>query len=100
MGAQDFAPSIFEHNESVLNAGVLFSLPALMTQGLNKFFNIFSPLSAGYYGLQHIILAMCFMALCRIKNPEQLKQYAPGELGKLLIKPTCQNVSCPEKNYV
>jgi len=84
LGVQDFAPSIFEHNESVLNAGVLFSLPALMTQGLDKFFEILSPLSAGYYGLQHIILSMCFMSLCRIKNPEQLKQYAPGELGKLL----------------
>ena len=24
------------------------------------------------------------MALCRIKNPEQLNQYALGELGKLL----------------
>ena len=24
------------------------------------------------------------MALCRIKNPEQLKKYPPGELGKLL----------------
>lgn len=84
IGVQDSAQSIFEHNESVLNAGVLFSLPALMAQGLNKFFNLLSPLSAGYYGLQHIILTMCFMALCRIKNPEQLKQYAPGELGKLL----------------
>jgi hypothetical protein len=67
-----------------LNAGVLFFMPALMVQGLNKFFNIFSPLSAGYYGLQPIILSMCFMALCSIKNPEQLKQYALGELGKLL----------------
>lgn len=84
IGVQDFAPSIFEHNESVLNAGVLFSLPALMAQGLNTFFKVLSPLSAGYYGLQHIILTLCFMALCRIKNPEQLKQYAPGELGKLL----------------
>lgn len=27
---------------------------------------------------------MCFMALCRIKNPEQLKKHPPGELGKLL----------------
>ncbi len=84
IGAQDFAPSIFEHNESVLNAGVLFSLPALQAQGLDDFFKILSPLKAGYYGLQHIILTLCFMALCRIKNPEQLKQYAPGELGKLL----------------
>ena len=24
------------------------------------------------------------MALCRIKNPEQLKKYPPGELGKLI----------------
>lgn len=24
------------------------------------------------------------MALCRIKNPEQLKEHSPGELGKLL----------------
>ena len=31
-----------------------------------------------------MILILCFMALCRIKNPEQLKEYSPGELGKLL----------------
>ena len=70
IGAQDFAPIIFEHNESVLNAGVLFSLPALKAQGLDNFFKILSPFKAGYYGLQHIILTLCFMALCRIKNPE------------------------------
>jgi len=40
IGAQDFAPIIFEHNESVLNAGVLFSLPALKAQGLDNFFKI------------------------------------------------------------
>ena len=39
---------------------------------------------AGFYGLHHIILTLCFMALCRIKNPEQLKKYPPGELGKLI----------------
>ncbi len=62
----------------------MFSLPALMAQGLNTFFKMLSPLSAGYYGLHHIVLTLCYMALCRIKNTEQLKQYAPGELGKLL----------------
>lgn len=75
---------VFEHHQSVLNAGVLFAIPALISQGLNQFFKIFNPLPAGFYGLHHIVLTLCFMALCRIKNPEQLKTHSPGELGKLL----------------
>jgi len=68
----------------VLNAGVLFALPALISQGLERFFKVFNPLPPGFYGLHHVILILCFMALCRIKNPEQLKKHPPGELGKLL----------------
>jgi hypothetical protein len=83
-GTQDYAPSLFEHQESVLNAGVLFALPALISQGLDRFFKVFKPLPPGFYGLHHVILILCFMALCRIKNPEQLKKHPPGELGKLL----------------
>ena len=83
-GKQDFAPSLFEHQESVLNAGVLFSLPALVSQGLNTIFKVLKPLPGGFYGLHHIILTLCFMFLCRIKNPEQLKKVPPGEFGKLL----------------
>ncbi|MDP3914197.1 MAG: hypothetical protein Q8R96_10730, partial [Bacteroidota bacterium] len=83
-GQQDYAPSLFEHQESVLNAGVLFALPALISQGLERFFKVFNPLPPGFYGLHHVILTLCFMALCRIKNPEQLKKHPPGELGKLL----------------
>lgn len=83
-GKQDYAPSLFEHQESVLNAGVLFALPALISQGLERFFKVFKPLPPGFYGLHHVILILCFMALCRIKNPEQLKKHPPGELGKLL----------------
>jgi hypothetical protein len=83
-GQQDYAPSLFEHQESVLNAGALFALPALISQGLGRFFKVFNPLPSGFYGLHHVILILCFMALCRIKNPEQLKKHPPGELGKLL----------------
>lgn len=75
---------MFEHQESVLQAGVLLSVPALIAQGLEKIFKVFQPLPAGFYGLHHIVLILCFMALCRIKNPEQLKKHPPGELGKLL----------------
>lgn len=83
-GQQEYAPSYFEHRESVLNAGVLFAMPSLISQGLEHAFKIYSKLPAGFYGLHHIILILCFMALCRIKNPEQLKKHPPGELGKLL----------------
>jgi hypothetical protein len=83
-GLQEYAPDLFEHQESVLNAGVLLSIPALISQGLDKSFEVFKPLPPGFYGLHHIIIILCFMALCRIKNPEQLKKHSPGEFGKLL----------------
>lgn len=63
---------------------MLFSIPALISQGIEKLFSVFRPLPFGFYGLHHMVLILCFMALCRIKNPEQLKKYPPGELGKLL----------------
>ncbi len=63
---------------------MLFAIPALISQGLEKFFKVFNPLPAGFYGLHHVILILGFMYLCRIKNPEQLKKHPPGELGKLL----------------
>ena len=83
-GQQDYAPSLFEHHQSVLNAGALFAMPALISQGLERFFKVLNPLPSGFYGLHHVILILCLMALCRIKNPEQLKKHPPGELGKLL----------------
>lgn len=83
-GVQAYASDLFEHQESVLNAGVLFSIPALISQGLDKTFKVFKPLPPGFYGLHHIIIILCFMALCRIKNPERLKKHSPGEFGKLL----------------
>ena len=83
-GQLAYASSQFEHQESVLNAGVLFAIPALISQGFERFFKILNPLPSGFYGLHHVILTLCFMALCRIKNPEQLKMHSPGEMGKLL----------------
>jgi hypothetical protein len=62
----------------------LFSLPALISQGLEQAFKSFHALPSGFYGMHHIIMLSCFMAMCRIKNPEQLKNSPPGELGKLL----------------
>jgi hypothetical protein len=83
-GNQEYADSRFEPQESVMNAGVLFSLPALISQGLLKIFEVFRPLPNGFYGLHHIIIIFAFMLLCRIKNPEQLKKVPVGEFGKVI----------------
>jgi len=83
-GVQDYASSLFDPNESVENGGVLFALPSLLSQGLDKLFTSFRNLPNGFYGLHHILMLLCFMALCRIKNIEQLKKTAVGEFGKLL----------------
>lgn len=69
---------------NVCNAGVLFIVPALLSQGLLKASTILSPLRKGYYGLMSILLVLAFMFLSRIKCPEQLKTCKVGELGKLI----------------
>lgn len=79
------APVIFETSHNVCNAGVIVLLPALLAQGLlHSGEKVYNSLEAGYYGLQHILILLAFMALCRIKSPEQLKNCKPGELGKLM----------------
>ncbi len=83
-GLLEQASPEFTHKQSVDNAGVLFALPALVAQGLFKYKQVYQEFSQSYYGLQSTILTLAFMALCRIKNPEQLKQQKVGELGALI----------------
>lgn len=59
-------------------------LPSLLSQGLLKGQIIYKKLSKGYYGLVHILLLLSYMALSRIKNPEQLRLHNPGEFGKII----------------
>lgn len=77
-------PRTFERCESLPNGGVLFLLPFLKETGLYSFQHHYRELKKGYYYINFIILLLAFMYLCRIKNPEQLKQLSPGEFGKLL----------------
>lgn len=58
-------------------------LPFLIETGLFSFNKHYQEIKQGYYYINFIILLMAFMYLCRIKNPEQLKQLSPGEFGKL-----------------
>jgi len=75
----------FEAAEAVPGAGVLLALPALLDQGLIEVGQqVFGALRNGFFGLQSVLLTLAFMALLRIKTPEQLTGHAPGELGLLL----------------
>ena len=69
----------FEPSQGVCGAGVLFLLPALLSQGLLKTKDVYQLPSSHYYGIESIVLTLSFMALARIKNPDQLKQCKPGE---------------------
>jgi hypothetical protein len=86
------APKFGPHN-SVPYGGVLFLLPALLGQGLMTIKETHK-IDEGYYKLESIILTLAFMALCRIKNPEQLKQCAPGEMGKLMGLDRVPEIKC------
>ncbi len=74
----------FEESQALGSAGVLFLLPALLAQGLLKTKEVYSWSSKVYYSLESIVLTLAFMALLRIKNPEQLKQCKPGEIGRVI----------------
>jgi len=78
--APSFAPA-----EAVPCAGVLLGLSALLEEGLLEVGSaVYGGLSNGFFGLRSVLLTFGFMALLRIKTPEQLTEHAPGELGLLL----------------
>ena len=88
------AATRFDAHEALCGAGVLFLLPALLAQGLLKTKEVYQVPDSHYYGLESIVLTLAFMALARIKNPEQLKQCKPGEIGKIIGLDRIPEVRC------
>jgi len=88
------AAAHFDAHEALCGAGVLFLLPALLAQGLLKTKDVYEVPKSHYYGLESILLTLAFMALARIKNPEQLKQCKPGEIGKIIGLDRIPEVRC------
>lgn len=84
----------FDAGQAVCGAGVLFLLPALLSQGLLKTKEVYQMPAGHYYGLESVVLTLAFMALARIKNPEQLKQCKPGEIGRIIGLDRIPEVSC------
>jgi hypothetical protein len=71
--------------EAVHYGGALLALPALLALGLlDAGERTYGTLKKGFYGLRATLLTLAFMALLRIRTPEQLQGHPPGELGVLL----------------
>ena len=83
-GKLDGATTRFEPCHDVPNGGVLCALPALLSNGLLEGFKTLLGKLSGYYTALHVLLLLGFMALCRVKNVEQLRGQPPGEFGILL----------------
>ena len=71
--------------EAVRYGGALLALPALLTLGvLEAGEQTYGTLRKAFYGLRATLLVLAFMAVLRIRTPEQLQGHPPGELGVLL----------------
>jgi hypothetical protein len=74
----------FQMAVDVPHGGVLMALPALLAVGLLDDADKLLTMPKGYYGIDHILLLLAFMALARIESIESLRNSPPGEWGKLL----------------
>ncbi len=84
LGQLEMGPTCFVAAQDVSCGGVLWALPALLSNGLLSHQGQHFQLPKGYYSLVHIFVLAGFMALARIKSLEGLRYCAPGEWGKLL----------------
>jgi hypothetical protein len=79
------AVPLFAPAEHLPRLGVLLAVPVLVKHGvLSVFEEIYGSLHPSFYGLRTLVLTLHVMALLRIKRPENLKEYAPDDLGGIL----------------
>jgi hypothetical protein len=74
----NFSPQI-----DLRNAGVLFSIPALLSNGLLNISSAFTR-EGGYYSIESIFLSLAFLSLLRIKTIAQSAFIPVGELGRAI----------------
>jgi hypothetical protein len=84
IGLSHCTPLQFESCQTIPFGGVMLLLPFLLECGLMSYRDHYSERHGGYYNFDNLLIIIAFIYLCRIKSFEQIKQYAPGELGKLV----------------
>jgi len=81
---EDAAP-MFARTENLPGAGVLLAIPALVGSGLLSVARkIYGSLGPAFYGLRTTLVTSVLLALLRIPRPETLKEYSPGDLGRIV----------------
>src|ERR1019366_7252678 len=85
LGLLEDAPPLFGPAVDLARAGVLLALPVLVGSGVFACAQaIYGRLGPAFYGLRTSLLTLLLMALWRIKRPEELKEYSPRDLGRVL----------------
>ena len=84
MGLAEGAVTRFEPSADVPMGGLLAGLPALCANGLLSGIGKHLSLPHGFYSCLHILITLGFMALARIRRPENLRHIPPGEIGKII----------------
>lgn len=85
LGLLSDAAPMFADAKGVAGAGVLFALPALIQSGVFRIAaKLYGDIGPAFYGLRTTFLVLLFMALWRIKRPENLKEIDPALPGFVL----------------
>jgi transposase len=85
MGLIEDAAPVFAPADSLPRAGVLLAIPALVASDvLTVARQIYGSIGPAFYGLRTTLVAYILLALLRIPRPETLKEYAPGDLGRIV----------------
>ena len=79
------AQPVFADGSDIPRLGALLAIPMLVTSGLfSEASRLYGSIGPAFYGLRTSLLVLAFMALLRIKHPENLKEYSPPLLGRII----------------
>ena len=85
LGLLEDAAPLFAPGAEVPKAGVLLAMPVLVASGLFAAAKTsLGSLGPAFYGLRTTLVVLLSLALLRVKRPENLKEYSPAELGRVL----------------
>jgi hypothetical protein len=77
-------PTKFESQIDLTNAGILMSLPSLLSNGLLRYSEDYEKVGSGYYSVESVFMSLAFLALLRVKTISQSAYMDSGELGRAM----------------
>jgi prepilin-type processing-associated H-X9-DG protein len=84
-GLIDDAVPFFADGDHLPRVGVLLAVPLFVATGaLSVFQRIYGSLGPAFYGLRSTVMCLFLTAMLRIKYPENLKEYSPSDLGRVV----------------